>query len=159
MVMACLLTAASCRHSAPVSTVDQQIDNSEYELVNKQLSVTGVGESRNHQQAHAKSRTAALDSVVVFLRESITAVAEERGFQPVSIEGLQLTNTRVTDQRTTAYDNKEGVRIYRSTQTLSIEIEPLLKDLYDNLDASTDYGWYMFLRDMDHQIDFKSSKQ
>ena len=151
--------AASCRHSTPASSNVQQTDNTEYELVNKQLNVTGVGESRNHQQAHTKSRTAALDSAVVFLRESITAIAEKHGFQPVTIEELQLTNTRVIDQRTTAYNNEKGVRIYRSTQTLSIEIEPLLKDIYDNLGASADYGWYMFLRDMDYQLDLKNNKQ
>ena len=151
--------AASCHHSSPVLSNAQQLDNSEYVLVNKQLNVTGVGESRNHQQARTKSRTAALDSAVVFLRESITEIAGKRGFQPISIEELQLTNTHVIDQQTTAYNNEKGVRIYRSTHTLSIEIEPLLKDLYDNLGASADYGWYMFLRDMDYQLDIKNSKQ
>lgn len=59
--------AASCHHSELVSHNVPHIDNSEYELVNKQLSVTGVGESRNHQQAISKSRTAALDSAVTIL--------------------------------------------------------------------------------------------
>lgn len=157
--MACLLTAASCRHSTHVSTDVQQIDNSDYDLVNKQLNVSGVGESRNHQHAYAKSRAAALDTALLILRESITAIAEERSFQPVTIKDFQFSNTRVIDQHTTAYDNEKGVRFYRSTQTLSIEIEPLLKDIYDNLGASTDYGWYMFLRDIDHQIDLKNNKQ
>lgn len=155
----CLLMAGSCRHSTPASPDVRQIDNSKYELVNKQLNVTGVGESRNHQQAHSKSRAAALDSAVVFLRESITAIAEQRGLRPISVEEFQLANTHVIDQHTTAYNNEKNVRIYRSTQTLSIDIEPLLKVLYDNLGAGADYSWYMFLRDMDYQIESKNNKQ
>ena len=151
--------AASCHHSELVSPNVPHIDNSEYELVNKQLSVTGAGESRNHQQAISKSRTAALDSAVTILCESVNAITAKRGLKPVGIAELQLTNTRVTDQRTTAYDNNDGVRIYRSTQILSIEMEPLFKELYDNLGANADYGWYMFLRDIDYQLDLKNKKQ
>lgn len=45
--------------SSNSNTID--IDNSDYTLTNKQLYVSGVGESRNQQQARNKSRAAALD--------------------------------------------------------------------------------------------------
>lgn len=156
---ACLILAANCRNTANASPDVHQTDNTEYELVNKQFIVTGVGESRNHQQAHTESRAAALDSAMVLLRESITEIAKERGFCSFPIEEFQLANTRIIDQRTTTYNNENNVRIYRSTQTLSIEIEPLLKDLYDKFGANADYGWYMFLRDIDYQLELNNSKQ
>lgn len=143
--------------SSNSNTID--IDNSDYTLTNKQLYVSGVGESRNQQQARNKSRAAALDSAVAILRESISAIAEERGFKSDTIETFQFSNTRVTAERTTAFTNNNGVRIYRHTQTLCIELEPLLKNLYDKLGTSVDYGWDMFLRDMDHQLDLKNNKQ
>jgi len=157
--MSFVCMATSCRHSQTVPSNTSGIDNSEYVMANRSLLVTGVGESRNHQQAISKSRTSALDSAVTILRESVNTIAAERGFQPVSIEELQLTNTRVVDQHTTAYNNDNGIRIYRSTQTLCIDIESSLKDIFDKLGTSADYGWYMFLHDIDRHLDPKNSKQ
>ena len=138
-------------------TAHSEYGSGEYVLANTHLFVTGIGESRNQQQANVKSRTAALDSAMSVLRGAVVAIATERGFQPPPMDEFQFVNTKTIDRHTTAFDNDKGVRIYRNTQTLSIEIEPPLRDIFDQMDAGDDYNWYMFLRDIDRQLNLKKA--
>lgn len=148
-----------CRHVESAKTVlSTEIDNNDYELVNKQIVVQGVGESRNQQQSYNKSRAAALDSAAAILREVVQAVAEERGFTVPSMKELLFANTRALDQKTTARNNEKGVRIYRSQQTLSVEVESPLRMIFEKLEINENYGWPMFLRDIDRYFDIKINK-
>lgn len=148
-----------CGCKQPKPTTNPPSANVEYVLTNKQISVTGIGESRNQQQARNKSRTIALDSASAILRESIQSIAAERGFQIDSTSDFRFNNTVETFHRTTAFNNDKGVRIYRHTQTLSIEVEPPLRDIFEKIGAGTDYSWDMFLRDVDQQLEIIKNKR
>ena len=146
---------AGCRHSQPVTAeaIGQAINNSAYELVHTQLAVSAVGESRNHQMARDKSRAAALDSASAILAEATRAVADRRGMTPPALHGLRFVNTKTLAERTTATDRDDGTRLYRHYRTLAIEVEPLLDDIFGQLDPPDGYGRFAFLRDMDIQLD------
>lgn len=159
-VVACLCVVSGCKHvESAKMALEAELDNSEYQLVNKRIIVSGVGESRNQQQARNKSRAAALDSAAAILRESVQAIAAERGFAVIPIEDFQFANTQTMEQRTTTFNNDNGARVYRSYQTLSVEIETPLKEIFKKLGSNDDYKWFMFLRDMDRTIEQKAKKQ
>lgn len=161
----CLLLAVGCKAPQPPVEILPPpitehpnlpgIDNSEYELVNKQIVVHGMGDSQKQQIARDKSRQAALDTVVLILQDAVKHIAESRGFNAPAIDKLTIRNTKAVEEKTTAYNNDEGVRIYRSRQTLSIDAEPLLKEVYDKLELQ--YGWYAFLRDIDQQLNKRNT--
>lgn len=149
--------AATCNHSELVSTPTKTVrnaefDNNEYELINKRIVIQGIGESRNQQQAHNKSHSIALDSATIFLREVVKSVAEERGFSLSPVAEFQLVNTQTVDQRTITFKDEKDNRIYRSYLTISIEVETPLKVLFRDVCVSNNYGWHLFLRDIDQQL-------
>lgn len=165
ILLACLVIVAGCKGNKKVTTEPapsenpalSDIDNSEYELQNKQLIVNGLGDSRKQQMAREKSRTHALDTVVLILKESLSPIAEMRGFTSPATDNLDFRDTKTINEKTTAYNSDDGVRIYRSRQTLSVELEPLLKKLYEQIDKKESYGWYAFLRDIDQQLNKRNT--
>lgn len=157
ILLASLILSVGCKGHKDISSnntkqPNTEIDNSEYELENKTIIVHGVGDSRDQQMSRENSRSNALDSVEIILRESLQSISEMRGFNPPSTDNFNITNTRSIEEKTTAYNNDKGVRIYRNRQTLRIEIEPILKKLYDQINTKDNYNWYAFLRDIDQQL-------
>lgn len=129
------------------------IDNSRYELRNKHLVIEITGESMDEQWARDICLSNAFDSLKVVISETVQFIIEKRGFDSISINNITVANTKTLKDNTTERQKHSGRTVYRNTQSLQFNIEPILQDLYQRIKSPKGYSRDAFYRDFDYLIE------